>query len=89
MPETEPDQGGKGAVRDGGHDTDAHHERRFRRTVGAEEAHRDEFLAHHGELLEIFRLFGISDGLIDNAERIMEEIGRNQEKHFMSSQSLG
>ena len=68
LPETEPDQGGQGAVRDGGYDPDAHHEGRVLRTIRAEEADRDEFLAHHGELLEILGLFRISDCLIDVVE---------------------
>ena len=68
MPETEPDQGCQGAVRDGGHDTYAHHEGRLRGAVRAEEADRDELLAHHGELLEALGLFGISDGLIEDVE---------------------
>ena len=68
MPETEPDQGGQGAVRDGGYDPDAHHEGRVLRTIRAEEADRDEFLAYHGELFEVLRLFGISDSLIDIVE---------------------
>ena len=66
IPETEPDQGGQGAVRDGGHDPDAHHEGRLGRAVGAEKADRDELLAHHAKLLEALGLFGISDGLVDD-----------------------
>ena len=68
LPETEPDQGGQRAVRDGGHDPYAHYEGRLRRSVGAEKADRHELLAHNGELLEILGLFGISDGLIEDAK---------------------
>ena len=67
-PETEPDEGSQGAVGDGGHYPDAHHQRRSGRAVGAEEAHRDEFFAHHRQLLEVLGLLGVAYCLIGSEE---------------------